>query len=60
LARPIVLDGKMGDSGWKLATLYSDFKTVHPEEGKSPSERTAVYLAYDATSLFVAIPEFRS
>lgn len=53
-----MLDGKMGDPGWKSATMYADFKTRHPEAGKSPSERTEVYLTYDATSLYVAVRSF--
>jgi CubicO group peptidase (beta-lactamase class C family) len=58
LARPLLLDGKMGDPGWKSATMYADFKMRHPEAGKSPSERTEVYLAYDATTFYVAIRSF--
>src|SRR5208337_1514266 len=58
LTRPLVLDGKMGDRGWKLATRYADFKMRHPEAGQSPSERTEVYLAYDAATLYVAIRSF--
>jgi len=58
LTRPIVLDGKMGDPGWKSATRYADFKMRHPEPGQSPSERTEVYLAYDAATLYVAIRSF--
>jgi CubicO group peptidase (beta-lactamase class C family) len=58
LAQPLVLDGKMGDRGWKSATRYADFKMRHPDAGKSPSERTEVYLAYDAPTLYVAIRSF--
>ena len=58
LTRPIVLDGKMGDPGWKSATRYTDFKMRHPEAGQSPSERTEVYLAYDAATLYAAIRSF--
>jgi len=58
LTRPLVLDGKMGDPGWKSATRYSDFKMRHPEAGHSPSERTEVYLAYDKATLYVAIRSF--
>jgi CubicO group peptidase (beta-lactamase class C family) len=58
LAKPLVLDGKMGDPGWKAATPYSDFKMRHPRAGESPSERTEVYLAYDPTTLYVAIRNF--
>jgi hypothetical protein len=38
--------------------MYADFKTRHPEAGQSPSERTEVYLAYDAATLYVAIRSF--
>jgi hypothetical protein len=58
LTRPIVLDGRMGDPAWKSATMDADFKTRHPEAGKSPSERTEVYLAYEAATLYVAIRSF--
>jgi CubicO group peptidase (beta-lactamase class C family) len=58
LTRPIVLDGKMSDPGWKSATRYTDFKMRHPEAGRSPSEPTEVYLAYDATTLYVAVRSF--
>ena len=58
LARPLLLDGKMGDPGWKSANMYADFKMRHPEAGKAPSERTEVYLAHDATTLYVAIRSF--
>ncbi len=58
LTRPLVLDGKMGDPAWKSATMYADFKMRHPAAGQSPSERTEVYLAYDAASLYVAIRSF--
>jgi CubicO group peptidase (beta-lactamase class C family) len=58
LAKPLALDGKMGDPSWKSATLFADFKMRHPEAGKPPSDRTEVYLAYDATTLYVAIRSF--
>jgi CubicO group peptidase (beta-lactamase class C family) len=58
LTRPLVLDGKMGNPGWKSATRYTDFKMRHPEAGQSPTERTEVYLAYDAATLYVAIRSF--
>jgi len=58
LTRPLVLDGKMGDPGWKSATRYADFKMRHPEASHSPSERTEVYLAYDKATLYVAIRSY--
>jgi CubicO group peptidase (beta-lactamase class C family) len=38
--------------------VYADFKMRHPEAGESPSERTELYLVYDATTLYVAIRSF--
>jgi CubicO group peptidase (beta-lactamase class C family) len=38
--------------------MYADFKMRHPAAGQSPSERTEVYLAYDAATLYVAIRSF--
>jgi CubicO group peptidase (beta-lactamase class C family) len=58
LTGPLILDGKMGDPGWKSATKYTDFKMRHPDAGQSPSERTEVYLAYDPATLYVAIRSF--
>ena len=58
LTTPLALDGRMGDPGWKSANVYADFKVRHPTPGKSPSERTELYLAYDATTLYVAIRNF--
>jgi hypothetical protein len=58
LARPLVLDGKMGDPGWKSVTRYADFKMRHPAAGQPPSERTELYLAYDAATLYLAIRSF--
>jgi CubicO group peptidase (beta-lactamase class C family) len=58
LTRPLILDGKMGDAGWKSAARYTDFKMRHPKAGQSPTERTEVFLAYDAATLYVAIRSF--
>lgn len=58
LTRPLILDGEMGDPGWKSATRYADFKIRDPAAGQSPSERTDAYLAYDAATLYVAIQNF--
>jgi CubicO group peptidase (beta-lactamase class C family) len=58
LAKPIVLDDKMSDPAWKSATRYTDFKMRHPQAGRAPSERTEVYLAYDATTLYVGVRSF--
>lgn len=48
----------MGDPGWKLATVYLEFKTVNPTPGKQPSERTEAYLVQDSKTLYVAVRSF--
>jgi hypothetical protein len=58
LTKSLILDGKMGDPGWKLATVYSEFKTVNPTPGKLPSERTEAFLAQDSKTLYVAVRSF--
>jgi CubicO group peptidase (beta-lactamase class C family) len=58
ITKALVLDGRMGDPGWKSATVYRDFKTVHPVAGTSPSERSELYLAQDAETLYVAVRSF--
>jgi CubicO group peptidase (beta-lactamase class C family) len=58
LTEHVILDGRMGDPGWKSARVYRDFKTVSPSAGKPPSERTEVYLTQDAETLYVAVRSF--
>lgn len=58
LAKSLVLDGKMGDPGWKSATRYRGFSSVGPNRGNPPSERTEVYLAQDSRTLYVAVRSF--
>src|ERR1019366_4387279 len=53
--RPPVMDGTLNDPAWKRATVFTDFKSLHPRYGMEPSERTEVYVAYDHTNLYVGI-----
>src|SRR5208283_5170095 len=58
LTKSLVLDGKMGDPGWKSATMYRGFSMAGANPGKLPSERTEVYLAQDSRTLYVAVRNF--
>ncbi len=53
--RAPVMDGSLDDPEWGQATVFSDFRTLHPEAGQEPSERTVVYLGYDRDSIYVGI-----
>ena len=58
LDHPPVVDGTLSDSAWRQATLFTGFKTLHPEAGKEPTESTEVYLAYDRDNLYVGVRSF--
>jgi CubicO group peptidase (beta-lactamase class C family) len=55
LDRPPVMDGTLNDPAWRSASVFTDFKTLHPQAGKDPSERTEVYVAYDRANLYVGM-----
>ncbi len=58
--RPPLIDGLLDDATWRGASVFSDFKTMLPEAGLSPSEKTEVYLAYDAENIYVGFRCFDS
>jgi hypothetical protein len=53
--RPPVIDGRLDDAVWQLATPSSAFTQKFPEEGRAPSERTTVRVLYDREALYVGI-----
>src|ERR1017187_9283263 len=55
LDRPPVMDGTLNDPAWRRASVFTDFKTLHPRYGLDPSEKTEVYLAYDRANLYVGM-----
>lgn len=57
---PPKIDGVLDDPVWKKARGYSDFKTIYPDFGKSPKEKTIVYSAYDTDNLYFALKCFES
>ena len=40
---------------WRSALSFSGFKTMTPDYGLEPSEKTRVYVAYDSNNLYFAI-----
>ena len=49
------IDGELSDAAWQRAPLVGGFITHEPEDGKAPSESTAVQVAYDDDALYVAM-----
>lgn len=49
-----VIDGKLDDPAWETAYTASEFKTFEPDYGKEPSQKTVVYILYDAENIYFA------
>ncbi len=57
--RPVI-DGILDDVTWKEATKFENFKTIKPDYGKEPGQKTIAYMTYDAENLYVAFRCFDS
>jgi Domain of unknown function (DUF5916)/Carbohydrate family 9 binding domain-like len=55
---PIVVDGRFDEPVWRDAPVIGEFVQREPSEGGAPTERTEARIAYDDTSLYVAIQAF--
>ena len=53
-AEPPAIDGRLDDAVWRGAALVTDFVQTSPVEGAAPTERTEVWIAYDADHLYFA------
>ena len=51
---PPAIDGRLDDAVWRGAALVTDFTQTNPVEGAAPTERTEVWIAYDADHLYFA------
>ena len=49
-----ILDGLLNEPFWDSAMVFTEFKTIKPDFGAPPSEKTAFYLAYNETHLYAA------
>ena len=52
--RPTI-DGNIESNEWAKATLFSNFKTMKPEYGRSPSEKIDFFLIYDDENIYAAV-----
>jgi hypothetical protein len=53
-----VIDGRLDDAVWSQAAVIDDLHQVTPVEFSTPTERTVVYLLYDADTLYVGARMF--
>jgi hypothetical protein len=51
---PVVVDGVLDDSAWRLAPPVSGFIQAEPYEGKPATEDTEVRVAFDSKNLYIA------
>ena len=58
LSQQPLIDGLLTDVVWDQAARYSNFKTLKPDFGLPPSEKTIAFLAYDERNLYFAIQCF--
>jgi len=54
-AEAVHIDGNLNEEIWRRAPAVSGFVVREPKEGASPTFRTEVRLAYNATGLYVAV-----
>ena len=50
---PIVLDAKLDEAAWKVATPITEFRQTDPDEGKPGTQRTEVRFLFDDDALYV-------
>lgn len=51
---PPIIDGKLDDPVWQLASRFEKFITFKPDFGKPTSEKTIVLMAYDRKNVYFA------
>lgn len=49
-----ILDGLLNEPFWDSAMLFTNFKTIQPDFGATPSEKTEFFLTYSQTHLYAA------
>lgn len=53
-----VLDGKLDDAAWELATPIGPLIQVEPVEGAKPSQRTVTRVVFDHDTLYIGVRAF--
>src|SRR5258708_33633669 len=52
---PPTIDGRLDDATWKSIPVETRFTQNFPDEGKPPSQRTELQVAYDDRSIYIAV-----
>src|SRR5947207_1924118 len=60
ITEPIILDGRLDEAAWTLATPATDFLQKLPNNGAPASERTEARFLYDDDNLYIGIICFDS
>lgn len=55
---PPVIDGEINETEWVDALKFDNFKTISPDYGKEPSQKTVAYMTYDSENFYFAIRGF--
>lgn len=50
-----LIDGRVNDKGWELASVITDFLQREPNEGKPMTEKTEIFILYDANNIYFGI-----
>jgi hypothetical protein len=50
----VKIDGLLNENVWKTSDYVSGFTQLDPNEGKTPTEKTIVWIAYDDQALYIA------
>ncbi|HLF20144.1 MAG TPA: DUF5916 domain-containing protein [Bacteroidota bacterium] len=53
MTNPIFIDGVLSESEWQSPGI-TDFTQKNPDEGRPPTQKTEVWIAFDDASLYVA------
>jgi hypothetical protein len=51
---PPVIDGILDDVAWEEAARFENFKTIKPDYGQEPGQKTVAYMTYDTENLYFA------
>ncbi len=54
LINPLIIDGKLTESFYQMTPGITDFVQQQPIEGALPTEKTTVWVSYDASALYVS------
>jgi len=60
LSAPLLLDGRLDESSYRDARPISDFIQLEPRNGQPATEKTDVWLAFDAANVYVSMRVWES